>query len=90
MLEITTKLPSEAWEKRLQAMSERMDCPGDYEEVIGRALSLAAGISWHLQEDGATLEICSPLHGRVVCETDYFLHGHGPGLTKEGMGAFIG
>lgn len=83
-------MPSEAWEKRLQAMSERMGCPGDYEEVIGRALSLAAGISWHLQEEGSTLEIYSPLHGRMVCETDYFLSGHGPGLTEEEMGDFIG
>lgn len=83
-------MPSEAWEKRLQAMSERMGCPGDYEEVIGRALSLAAGISWHLQEEGATLEIRSPKYGQVVFDTDYFLSGYGPALTEEDMGDFIG
>jgi hypothetical protein len=88
-MEITVKMPSEAWEKRLHAVSERMGCPGDYEEVLGRSLSLAAVITSHLEEDNATVQLCSPRSGSSLCEPGP-LYGHGPGLTEDDMGGFVG
>jgi hypothetical protein len=88
-MEVTLTIPSAAWEKRLQAISERMGCPGDYEEVLGRSLSLAAVITWHLQEEGAKVELHSLHNGSSLIEPGP-LYGHGPGLTEEDMGDFIG
>jgi hypothetical protein len=87
--EITVRIPTKAWERRLQAISERMGCPGDYEEAFGRALSLAAVVTWHLREDGATVELVSPSVGRSTLVTDP-LYGHGPGLIEADMGGLVG
>jgi hypothetical protein len=88
-LEVTIRIPTKAWECRLQAISERMGCPGDYEEAFGRALSLAAVVTWHLREDGATVELASPSEGSSTLVTGP-LYGRGPGLTEADMAGLVG
>jgi hypothetical protein len=78
-MKVAIQVPSCDWERLLQRVSERMGCPGDYEEVFMRSFGLAAAVTHHLQEEGATVQLLSPRLGPSTLMPGP-LYGRGPGL----------
>ncbi len=72
-------------EELLRRVAERMGCEDNYETVLLRSLSLAATVTWHLQEEGAKIEFLSPRDGPSELAPGP-LYGRGGGINIDDLG----